>query len=54
MSASSVRDAHRCNVFARTRANVRWSASGNENDAGEGGMAGATVFVAGGLVRGSP
>jgi hypothetical protein len=53
MSASSVRDGHRCNVFARTRANVRWSASGNENDAGEGGMAGATVFVAGGLVRGS-
>lgn len=53
MNASGVRGDHRCNGFARTRADVRWSASGNGNDAGEGGMAGATVFVGGGLLRGS-
>jgi hypothetical protein len=53
MSASGVRGVRRCNGFVRTRANERWSASGNGNDAGAGGMAGATVFLAGGLVRGS-
>jgi hypothetical protein len=35
------------------RANVRWSASGNANDAGEGGMGGDTAFVEGRLERGS-
>jgi hypothetical protein len=53
MSASCVRGAPRYNGSARMRANVRWSASGNANDAGEGGMGGDTAFVEGRLERGS-
>jgi hypothetical protein len=34
-------------------ASVRWSASGNANDAGKGGMAGIAVLLAGGPARGS-
>jgi hypothetical protein len=44
----------RCNDFARMPANARWSASGNANGAGYGGMAGDTVLVEDGRVRGSP
>ena len=42
------------NDFARMPANARWSASGNANGAGYGGMAGDTVLVEDGRVRGSP
>jgi hypothetical protein len=52
-SASCARGAHRCSGSVRRRAGVRWSASGNANDAGKGGMAGIAVLRAGGLARGS-
>ena len=52
-SASCARGAHRCNGSVCRSASVRWSASGNANDAGKGGMADIAVLRAGGPARGS-
>lgn len=53
MNASCARGGRRCNGFARMPAGARWSASGNESGAGDGGTPGAAIFLKGGPVRGS-